>query len=119
MPSEKLTPQKHGMLPGIAAIAAFMLLMSVATFYSGMRYAYGKQRILIFAFTGLFALAGLGLLQLRRWGWAMSLAAAFLAMSVYLWFFLHGHHPQQLVMAAANVVFFLYLMRVEVRLRLR
>jgi hypothetical protein len=40
-------------------------------------------------------------------------------MSVYLWFFLQGHHPQQLIMAAANVVFFLYLMRVEVRLRLR
>ena len=107
------------MLPGIAAIAAFMLLMSVTTFYSGMRYAYGRQRFVIFAFTVLFAAAGLGLLRLKRWGWAMTLAASFLAMSIYLWFFLHGHHPQQLIMAAANAVFFLYLMRVDVRLRLR
>ena len=119
--NETTTPpaRKPGLLPGIVAIAAFMLLMSVASFYSGMRFAYGGQRILIFAFTVLFACAGLGLLSLRRWGWAMSLAAAFLAMSLYLWFFLHSHQLQQLIMAGANIVFFLYLMREDVRLRLR
>jgi uncharacterized membrane protein (DUF2068 family) len=117
--TDQITPQKSGLLPGIIAIAAFMLLMSVASFYSGMRFAFGKQRIIVFAFTVLFAAAGLGLLRLKRWGWAMSLAAAFLAMSIYVWFFLHGHQPQQLVMAAANLVFFLYLMRDDVRMRLR
>lgn len=117
MPVE--SSQKSGLLPGIIAIAAFMLLMSVVSFYSGMRFAFGGQRILIFAFTLLFAIAGLGLLTLKRWGWAMSLAASFLAMSLYVWFYLHSHEPRQLIMAGANIVFFLYLMREEVRLRLR
>ena len=117
--TDEATPQKKGLLPGIIAISAFMLLMSVASFYSGMRFAFGKQRIIVFAFTVLFAVAGLGLLRLQRWGWAMSLAAAFLAMSIYIWFYVHGHQPQQLVMAAANLVFFLYLMREDVRIRLR
>ncbi len=117
--TDEITPKKSGLLPGIAAIAAFMLLMSVATFYSGIKFGIGSQRVLIFAFSALFAVAGLGLLRLRRWGWAMTLAAAFLAMSVYVWFFLHSHEPRLLVMAAANVVFFLYLMREDVRVRLR
>ena len=62
---------------------------------------------------------GLGLIQRRRWGWALSLAASFFSLCFGAYALTKMHMPQFLVMTFLNAVFFLYLVRPEVRTRLR
>jgi hypothetical protein len=63
--------------------------------------------------------AGAGLLRLLRWAWAMVLAAVFLLATYNLWIFASQHQLPALVQGLLNLVFFLYLVRPEVRERLR
>ena len=108
-------------LPGMAAISLWMLglaLMGVAGVLTG-HYPPGGARVGILILCSVFALAGLGLLRLRRWGWALTLGAAFLSMCFGCYSLFRFHQVQWVVMAAINLVFFLYLVRPEVVERLR
>ncbi len=97
-----------------------MLLMSVVVFYNGMRFAVSRwQLIPLFAFSTLLAIGGLGLMRLRKWGWVLALAAAFVSMSMSTYFFVHVHDYKLLIPAFTYLVFFLYLIREDVRIRLR
>jgi hypothetical protein len=60
-----------------------------------------------------------GMLTLRRWGWALVLGAALLASLAYLYMGLQMHIVPLFIMAALHFVFFLYLIRPEVRSRMR
>jgi len=63
--------------------------------------------------------ASAGLLLLLRWAWAMALSAIFLVAIYNLWIFSSTHQGPALVQGLLNLVFFLYLVRPEVRVKLR
>jgi hypothetical protein len=69
--------------------------------------------------TPLFLTASFGLLRMFRWAWALTLSAVFLLMTYNLWLFLEQHQPPGAIQGLLNLVFFLYLIRADVRERLR
>ena len=113
-PAEK-ADSAAGLLPGMAVIALWMLaqcglgLMGVFT----RRLPWPALIVCV-----MFALAANGLLKLKRWGWAMTLGGVFLLMTYYTYMFARLHQGPALALAIPNFVFFLYLVRPEVRERL-
>ena len=113
--------QEAATLPGVAAIALWLLLESligVAGVWSG-RFAGHSTRWAVLGISTLLALAGLGLLRLRRWGWALALGAAFLSSTFGVYCILRLHLSQYWVLTLVNFVFFFYLIRPEILRRLR
>jgi len=108
--------QSHIPLPGIAAIALYMLVLSVVVAFVDLEHHF-PALFLILSF--LFATASIGLLRLYRWGWALTLAAAFLLVCYGCWLFFRFHQGQAIALAILNMVFFLYLVRPDVLHRLR
>jgi hypothetical protein len=108
-------------LPGMAAIALWMLvltLMGVGYVLTG-HSPQTRDKIAILVLCSVFALAGLGLIRMRRWGWALTLGAVFCSMCYWCYSLFRFRQPQAVVMAVINLVFFLYLVRSEVIERLR
>ena len=107
---------KNGLLPGMAVIALWMLaqcglgLIGVFT----RRLPWPAAIICV-----MFALAANGLIKLKRWGWALTLAAAFLSMSYGTFMLIRFHETPLIVMVVVNLVFFLYLIRPEVLERVK
>jgi hypothetical protein len=104
-------------LPGLAAIALYMFILAgmiVVGVVSGRHYPP-----LFLIFSMFFFTASGGLLMLFRWAWAMALAAVLLLAGYYLWSAIALHQPPLIVQAVLNFVFFLYLIRLEVRAKLR
>ncbi|MGC1297654.1 MAG: hypothetical protein WA869_21690 [Alloacidobacterium sp.] len=111
------TPKQIGdPLPGMAAVALWMLLLCGVGLYGVIIHQLPFAAIVLCAF---FAAASSGLLRQRRWGWALSLAAAFLSMCYGAYMLVRFHQPPLIVMVVVNLVFFLYLVRPEVIERLR
>lgn len=107
--------------PGVVAIAVWMLLESLIGVFGALTSHFNTQasRITVLAVTTLLALAGLGLLRMKRWGWALALAAAFLTSTYGIYVILRYHQNNYWVMTLANFVFFFYLVRPEILRRLR
>lgn len=103
-------------LPGLAAIALYMLFLA-GTVILGVATRHYPPLYLIFPV--LFFAAGLGLLMLFRWAWAMALGAVVLLMGLFLYQFTRQGAFSAVVQGLLNLVFFLYLVRAEVRSRLR
>jgi hypothetical protein len=104
-------------LPGLAAICLYLLLLSgviILGVASGQHY---PPVFLILA--ALFMAASAGLLLSFRWAWALALGAVFLLAGYNVWIFSHQHQFSALVQGLLNLVMFLYLIRPEVRARLR
>jgi len=104
-------------LPGLAAISLYLLVLAgviVVGVVAGRRYPP-----LFLVFAAVFIAASAGLLLLLRWAWALALAAVFLLAVYDLWIFTSLHQAPALVQGLLNLVFFLYLVRTEVRERLR
>jgi hypothetical protein len=104
-------------LPALVAIALYLLLLSgviILGVVSGRHYPP-----LFLVFSALFMAASAGLLMLFRWAWAMALATVFLLAIYNLWIFTSLHQLPMLIQGLLNLVFFLYLVRPEVRGKLR
>jgi hypothetical protein len=103
-------------LPGLAAIALYLLALAgvIALGVAGRHYP-----TLFLVFSAAFMAASAGLLLLLRWAWAMALGAVFLLTGYNLWIFASQRQGPALVQGLLNLVFFLYLVRTEVRKRLR
>jgi hypothetical protein len=69
-------------------------------------------------FSVLFFAAAGGLMLLFRWAWALALAAVLLLAIYNMWIFSSEHLAPALIQALLNWVFFLYMIRVEVRSKL-
>jgi hypothetical protein len=107
---------KGTLLPGLVAIALYMLVLAaVVTFGVVGRHLPWLLLILV----PFFVTASFGLLRLFRWAWALTLSAVFLLMSYNLWIFMNQKQPPGAIQGLLNLVFFLYLVRVDVRSRLR
>ena len=108
-------------LPGMAAISMFLLLVTMLNAFAALRgiFGTGAAKYGIFGVCTLLVVGVFGFLRLRRWGWALVTAGC---LSLALWI-IHvsriTHNPGILVMAALNLCLFLYLVRPEVRERLR
>jgi hypothetical protein len=111
-PRQELLP-----LPGLAAISLYLLVLAGVIVFgvvSGRHYPP-----LFLVFSAGFMAASAGLLRLQRWAWALALAAVLLLAVYNLWIFASLHQAPALVQGLLNLVFFLYLVRTEVRVRLR
>jgi uncharacterized membrane protein (DUF2068 family) len=114
--TDSSSKQIQGPLPGMAGVALWMLLLCGIGLFGVITHHLPMAVIVLCAF---FAAAASGLLQQRRWGWALSLAAAFLSICYGGYMLVRFHQTPLVVMIAVNLVFFLYLVRPEVIERLR
>lgn len=109
------------LLPGVAGIAMFLLLLALLNTFAALKGVYGAGggRYGVLAVCTLLVAGVFGLLKMRRWGWAIATAGALLLAAGYLLVFSRTHAAPMLVEALFGIVFFLYLIRTEVRERLR
>lgn len=103
-------------LPGLAAIALYMLVLAGVSI---LGVAGGEFRPVYLLFSAFFITAALGLLLLFRWAWALTLGAVVLLFSLFIWKFSTVHQIPYIIQGLLNLVFFLYLIRTEVRSKLR
>ena len=103
-------------LPGMAAISLYMLALALVGVAGVLTHHYPPGALIL---CSVFAVAGLGLIRMRRWGWALTLGAVFCSICYWCYSFFRFHQPQAVVWAVLNFVFFLYLVRTEVIGRLR
>lgn len=111
MPLSRFLP-----LPGLAAVALYMVILAGVGI---LGVADGHMPPAYLVFSAAFITAGLGLLLMLRWAWALTLAAVLLLASLFFWRFAHGHVLPYVVQGLLNLVFFFYLIRTEVRSKLR
>ncbi len=104
-------------LPGLAAISIYMFVLAVVIVFGVVSGHHYPPLFLIFS--ALFFTASGGLLMLFRWAWAMTLAAVLLLAGYNLWIAVSLHQLPAIVQGLLNLVFFLYLVRTEVREKLR
>src|ERR1700735_2546335 len=110
-----------GILPGMAAIAMFLLLVTMLNAFAALRgiFGAGAAKYGIFAVCSLLVVGVFGFLRLRRWGWAL-VTAGCLVMSIGdIWLYGHNHLAFFIVRALLEHSCFLYLVRPPVRERLR
>lgn len=112
---------KGALLPGVAGIAMFLLLLALLNTFAALKgiYGAGGGRYGVLAVCTLLVAGVFGLLKMRRWGWAIATAGALLLAAGYLFVFSRTHSAPMLVEALFGIVFFLYLIRTEVRERLQ
>lgn len=117
----KLETRARGMLPGVAGIALFLLVVVMVNAFAALRGAFGtgSSKYGVLAICTLFAAGIFGLLRLRRWGWALVLGGCLTLSMGNFFVFMRLHAFPFLVQALFALVFFLYLVRPEVRERLR
>lgn len=103
-------------LPGLLAISLYLLVLAGVLILgvAGRHYP-----VLLLVLAAAFLTASAGLILLLRWAWAGALAAVFLLACYNLWIFGAQHMGAALVQGLLNLVFFLYLVRTEVRAKLR
>jgi hypothetical protein len=103
-------------LPGMVAIALYLVVLAAVVV---LGVAGGHYPPLLLLFSALFLAAAGGLMFLLRWAWAMALAAVVLLAFFNVWIFMSQHVGSALVQGLLNWVFFFYLIRPEVRTKLR
>jgi lysylphosphatidylglycerol synthetase-like protein (DUF2156 family) len=113
------TPPKHDLLqlPGLAAISLYLLVLAGVIILGVVGGRHYPSLFLIFA--AVFISASAGLLMFFRWAWSLALGAVTLLVAYNAWIFSSQHQGAALVQSLLNLVFFLYLVRPEVREKLR
>lgn len=111
-PPKQLLP-----LPGLVFISLYLLALAAVIIFGVVGGHHYPPLFLVLAAT--FITASAGLLKLFRWAWSLALAAALLLMVYDLWIFSTDHQAPVLIHGLLNLVLFLYLVRPEVRSRLR
>ena len=112
--------EARGMLPGMAMIGVYLLLMALMNVFAALHNAYGGggAKYSVLGICTLMVVGVFGLLRMRRWGWAMVLAGTLMLAMGYVAMSRVTHNPGMLVMALLDLCFFLYLIRTEVRDRM-
>ena len=117
----ELEARAHGMLPGVAGISLFMLVLTMVNAFAALtgKFGVGSAKYGVLALCTLLAAGVFGLLRLRRWGWALVLGGCLTLCLGNLFVFEKTHAGPYLVQGLFALLFFLYLVRTEVRDRLR
>ena len=103
-------------MPGIVAVSIYMLILA------GLDVVYVvQQRIgpLYLIFSAFFVASALGLLLLFRWAWSLALAAVALLSALFFRAFFTDQSFAALEQGLLNLVIFLYLVRTDLRDKLR
>ncbi len=110
-----------GMLPGMALVGIYLLLLAMFNAFAAMRGAFGQNaaRYSILGICTLLVIGVFGMLSLRRWGWALCAGGCVVLATGYFYAFHRTHTPPYIIQGLFALVFFLYLVRTEVRERLR
>jgi len=118
-PVKQIPPRRADLLPlpGLAPIGLYLIVLA-AVIVIGVVAGRHYPPLFLF-FSAFLVAASLGLLLLFRWAWAMALGAVFLLAVYNIWFFTTRHQFPALIQGLLNLVFFLYLIRTEVREKLR
>ena len=113
--------EAKGMLPGMALIGMYLLVLAMLNAFAAARgtFGLGGAKYTILAVCTLLAVGVFGLLRLLRWGWAIVCAGCLLMAAGYFYGFHRTHIAPYIVQGLFALVFFLYLSRTEVRDRLR
>jgi hypothetical protein len=119
-PIAKPAPAKGRLLPGVAGIAIYMLLVAMVGTFGVFNHQYADRngRFAVLAVCTLVVAGVFGLLRMRRWGWALVTGGTLLLSAMYAWMSHAVHSPGLIVMALLDLCLFLYLIRAEVRDRL-
>lgn len=113
----KIAPPRDLMpLPGLLAIGLYLVVLA-GVLILGVAGRHYPPLFLVLA--AAFLASSGGLILLLRWAWASALAAVFLLVCYNAWIFSVQHSAPALVQGLLNLVFFLYLVRPEVRTKLR
>lgn len=116
------TPQVYkGMLPGMAMIGIYLLLMAMMNAFAAARGVFGQNEVKygILCICSLLVVGVFGMLRLRRWGWALVSGGCLVMAAGYFYGFHRVHATPYIVNGLFALCFFLYLVRPEVRERLR
>jgi hypothetical protein len=118
---KKLEERAHGMLPGVAGICLFMVVLTIFNAVAALqgKFGTGNGKYGVLALCTLLAAGVFGLLRMLRWGWALVLGGCLTLCLGNLFVFEKTHAGQFLLQGLFALVFFLYLVRTEVRVRLR
>lgn len=113
--------EAKGMLPGMALIGMYLLLMAMLNAFAAARGSFGTggAKYSILAICSLLVVGVFGMLRLLRWGWAIVSAGCVLMAAGYFYGFHRTHITPYIIQGLFALVFFLYLSRLEVRERLR
>jgi hypothetical protein len=119
MTAEQKTPLsgRELPLPGVAAICLYLLLIAGIIVVGVAGGGHYPPVFLLLA--ALFMVASAGLVVSFRWAWAMALSAVFLLTAYNAWILTTQRQLPAAAQGILNLVFFLYLIRPEVRARLR
>jgi hypothetical protein len=112
---------KGQMLPGIAGICIFMILLTSINAWACLNgiYGTGVPKYGVLTVCSLLAIGILGLLRLKKWGWALVTAGCLLFAAGDFFYFSKTHLARFLVRGLFVLMFFLYLVRPETRDRLQ
>ena len=115
------TQAKGVMLPGVAGIAMFLLLVCLINVFAVLRGVAGVGAVKygVLALCTLLVAGILGILRMRRWGYAIVTAGCLLLSAGYFYVYNRAHTVFFLIEGFFALVFFLYLIRPEVRDRMR
>ncbi len=118
---ERAVQPKGVLLPGVAGISMFLLVLALLNTFAALKgiYGVGGARYGVLGVCTLLVVGIFGLLRMRRWGWAVVTAGALLLAVGYMFLFTRTHTGPFAVQSLFGMVFFLYLVRPEVRDRLR
>lgn len=113
--------ESKGMLPGMALIGLYLLVLAMLNAFAAARGSFGNggAKYSILAVCTLLVVGVFGLLRLLRWGWAIVSAGCVLMAAGYFYGFHRTHIAPYIIQGLFVLVFFLYLSRTEVRERLR
>ena len=118
--SESAQLNKGRMLPGIAGIALFLLFFTLINVFAALtgRFGTGSGKTGVLALATMLVIGLFGLLRMRRWGFAIVLAGSLLLSAGYFYIFRATHQLPAMVQGLFMLLFFLYLVRPEVRDRM-
>lgn len=113
--------EAKGMLPGMALIGMYLLLMAMLNAFAAMggKFGLSTAKYSILGICTLLVIGVFGMLRLQRWGWALVTAGCLAMAAGYFYGFHRTHIAPYVIQGLFAMVFFLYLSRPEVRERLR
>jgi hypothetical protein len=111
---------KGKMLPGLAGISLFLLFLTLVNVYGALVNAYGKgaYKYGVLALCTILVAGIYGSLRMKRWGWAIISGGTILLSAGYFYVFRLLHSPFYIVQGLLMLIFFLYMIRPEVRDRM-
>src|SRR5579871_158898 len=104
--------QERLAMPGVLAIGLYLIVLAGVIILGAVS---GHYPLLFLLLAVAFITASAGLVLMLRWAWALALSAVFLLTCYNIWIFSKAHIAPALVQGLLNLVFFLYLVRPEVR----